>query len=135
MTRTLAAALALASGAGAAMAEGTPPEYFTGVYERVGRDGATPPGLLNDLVRMNPVPGGLAVTPCAEGAEPLFVLGFETFGDIQNLLVARQSMTVVDLWCLYGNNGANYPLLTCASGISGGTKFMLWPKPEATCGN
>lgn len=120
--------------AGEAFAEGPPPEYFTGVYERVGRDGATPPGLLNDLVRMDPVEGGLAVTVCGARSanKPLMLLDFDSFGEVQNLLVSRGGDSV-DVWCLYGNNGDNYPLLTCSGAGPGGTMFLLWPKPEAVC--
>jgi len=130
----VAAVLAVGVGLGAARAEGPPPGYFTGVYERVGRDSATPPGLLNERVRIDPVKGGLAVTSCQAGAKPLFVLTFQELGDVKNLLVARPDQPGVDLWCLYGNNGDNYPLLTCASGSGSGTKFMLWPAPDVPCG-
>ena len=132
-----AVALGLAAAAvapGPVRAEGPPPEYFTGVYERVGRDDAAPPGLLNDRVRIDPVEGGLAVSACKTGGEPLFVLEFQAFGDVTNLLVSRPGRPGPDLWCLYGNNGDNYPLLTCASGDGTGTRFTLWPAPDAPCG-
>lgn len=134
MRRALFPLLAVMPGAGAAMAEGPPADYFAGVYERVGRDGAAPPSLLNDLVRMDPVPGGLAVTVCDAGpdAPPLMVLGFEAVGDVTNLLADRRRTVEDPVWCLYGNNGDNYPLLTCSA--DSGAKFLLWPQPDAPCG-
>ncbi len=117
--------------AGAALAEGPPPEYFTGTYERVGRDAAAPPGLLNDVVRLDPVQGGLALTVCGDGPAkgPPPVLAFDAVGDVQNLLHGRDAAS--DLWCLYGNNGDNYPLLTCTS--ESGARFLLWPEPDRPC--
>ena len=130
----LAALLLLSFAAGAGLAEAPPAEYFTGVYERVGRDGAVPPGLLNDVVRIDPAPGGLAVSACGAAAgAPLYLLRFDSFGDVQNLLVSQGDEGAA-LWCLYGNDGDNYPLLTCASDGPGGAKFLLWPEPDAPCG-
>ena len=123
-------AAALLLGAGVAGAEVPPPEYFTGVYERVGRDGAVPPGLLNDLVRLDPVDGGLLMRVCGAGpSESLLVLRFDEVGDVSNLLTGREGP--FQLWCLYGNDGDNYPLLTCTS--DGGARFLMWPEPGRDC--
>ncbi|MFZ1468275.1 MAG: hypothetical protein WAT09_04765 [Paracoccaceae bacterium] len=107
-----------------------PADYFTGVYERVGRDAATPPGLVNDLVRLDPKGDRLSMTVCGGGADqPPYLLAFDTIGDVSNLLTGGPDQD--RLWCLYGNDGDNYPLLTCAGET--GSKFMLWPQPDAPC--
>ncbi len=125
-----AVALLLLTG-GVALAEGPPPEYFTGTYERVGRDGAAVPGLLNDVVRLDPVDGGLALTVCGDGPQegPPLVLAFDETGDVTNLLQGKDGP--FELWCLYANDGDNYPLLTCTS--DGGARFLLWPEPDRPC--
>jgi hypothetical protein len=127
--RTLAALLL---SAGAALAEGPPPEYFTGTYQRIGRDGASPPGLLNDPVRLDPAGEGLALRECADPVgEPVspLLLEFDRTGEVPNLLIGEQGPFQV--WCLHQNNGDNYPLLTCGS--DGGARFTLWPEPDLPC--
>ncbi len=120
----------LALCAGAAQAEGPPADYFTGVYQRVGRDSATPPGLVNDVVRLDPAPGGLALTVCGAGSgQTPFILAFDQIGDVTNLLWGGEGED--ELWCLYGNNGDNYPLLTCSS--TNESRVTLWPEPDTPC--
>ncbi len=110
--------------AGGALAEAPPPEYFTGVYERIGRDGSG--RLVNDVVRIDPGEGGLALRVCGAGAGQVpELLAFDTFGDVQNLLVSDR------LWCLFSNNGDNYPLLNCAG--TGAERATLWPEPDQPC--
>ncbi len=116
---------------GAALAEGPPPEYFTGTYERVGRNADSPPGLINDVVRLSPAPGGVALSECGAGPqEPLsLVLSFDRSGETPNLLVGTEGP--FGLWCVHGNAGDNYPFLSCTSDM--GARFLLWPEPDAPC--
>jgi hypothetical protein len=110
--------------AGAALAEAPPPEYFTGVYERIGRDGSG--RMVNDVVRIDPGEGGLVLRVCGAGAGQVPErLAFDTFGDVQNLLTGD------GLWCLFSNNGDNYPLLNCAG--DGAARATLWPEPDLPC--
>lgn len=130
MTRAAALALCLAV-AGAAGADTPSPEYFAGTYERVGRSGEAPPALLNDLVRIDPTPGGaLALRSCGTGPkEPggLLILDFDRMGEVPTLLVARNGP--FELWCQYFNDHDNYPVLTCGSDM--GARFTLWAAPAS----
>ncbi|WP_192931192.1 hypothetical protein [Gemmobacter serpentinus] len=107
-----------------------PAEYFTGTYQRVGRDGATPPGLVDDLVRIDPGAAGLELRGCAAGADaPAQRLAFDGWGEVPNLLSGGAQDP--SLWCLYHNDGNNYPLLNCAA--PDGRRFTLWPVPDMAC--
>ena len=119
--------LALLLSAGAAMAQTPPADYFTGVYERIGRDDATPPGVVNDLVRLSPAKAGLALSVCGEAADtPPVLLVFDRFGDVGNLLSTPEGADW--LGCQYFNDMDNYPMLNCHDGKGG--RFTLWPVNE-----
>lgn len=127
----LLAALLAATGATGAGAE-MPPDYFTGVYERVGRSGGgVEAALIDDLVRLGPDPagGGLLMSVClpegAPGRAPLR-LAFETFGDVPNLLSAEDGGQA--LFCQAFNDAGNYPILACQT--DAGAKFTLWAAPD-----
>ncbi len=119
-------ALALVLCAGAAGAEGPPPEYFAGVFERVGRSGDVPPVLLNDLVRIAPEgQEGLRVMPCA-GDDPPLILTFDRFGEVSNLLSTPEGQDW--LGCQFFNDMDNYPILNCHGGD--GSLVTFWPSNE-----
>lgn len=120
---SLAAVLTLVPLTGAA-GPGVPgPDYFNGLYARIGRDGATPPALIDDLVRLEPDGTGLKLKSCAAAD---VALRFDPWSEIVNLIVAEPAAR--GLWCLFHNNGDNYPLLTCAD--EDGRRFTLWPLAE-----
>lgn len=109
-----------------------PPDYFTGVYERVGRDAGAPAGLVNDRVRLDPDAEGtgLELRHCGRATKaPEARLAFESFGEVSNLLNGGSADP--DFWCLYHNDGNNYPLLTCAA--PDGRRVTLWPAPDMPC--
>ena len=128
-------ALPLAFLATVAGAEGQlpPPDYFTGVYERVGRSGGDAPVLVDDLVRLIPAPGGegLILRPCAAGGTEVS-LRPESFGDVSNLLSTPAGQDW--LGCQYFNDMDNYPILNCHDGRGG--RITLWPANdrETACG-
>ena len=115
--------MAVAASAGAGAAEPPPAEYFSGLYIMIGRDGAVPPGLVNEEVVLRPEGAGLAVATCdgAGGA-----LTFDSFGDLDNLL--RGSIGHRAVWCMAHNNGDNYPLITCRG--EGAERLTLWPQAD-----
>ncbi|GAB1363611.1 hypothetical protein MASR1M32_28470 [Rhodobacter sp.] len=123
----LALALALCSGS-AALAEQSYPDlsYFTGVYERVGRDAGTPPALINDLLRITPAADGKGLTvrscdPLAHEGWPLELRPGE-FDEVPNILEGKDGP--FGFWCQFFNDHSNYPVLTCASQM--GARFTLW---------
>lgn len=126
--KAAAAALLLAVTAQQAMAEDNRPDpsYFTGVYERVGRDAQTPPGLIDDLLRIDPTADGwgIVIRPCdggpAEGG-PL-ELRPSGYDEVPNILEGKDGP--FGLWCQYFNDHSNYPVLTCVSEM--GARFTLW---------
>ncbi len=94
-----------------------PPDYFAGLYERVGRSGGgVEAALIDDLVRLAPDPagGGLLMSVClpdgAPGRAPLR-LAFETFAEVPNLLFAQGEGAA--LFCQFFNDAGNYPILAC----------------------
>ena len=98
---------------------GTPgPDYFVGVYERVGRAADQSP--LNDLMTITPNGQNLAITACTGDA---LNLSFGPAFEIVNVMTGSQGGDLVQ--CLFHNNGYNYPILTCRS--EGGAAFTLWP--------
>jgi hypothetical protein len=100
---------------------GTPgPAYFNGTYERIGRDGADPAVLINDLVTIRPAGRTVVVAGCS-GLD--VVLGFGPAFEVENLMSGHQGD--VDVSCLFHNNGYNRPVLTCRAGD--GATFTLWP--------
>lgn len=119
------AALVLALCAGAAGAEGLPPpDYFAGLYQRVGRSGEADPVPVDDLVRLIPAPDGkgLILRPCAAG-EGEIALRQDRFGDVSNLLSTPEGQDW--LGCQYFNDMDNYPILNCQDGEGG--LLTLWP--------
>lgn len=126
--RRAIALLALMPGMAMADGERPPAEYFTGVYERVGRTADAEPGLLNDLVRLAPDPQGqgLLMTICAPegapGTTPL-LLRWDEFGDLANLLSADEGGA--GLYCQYFSDAGNYPVIACGTG-NGVGRYTLW---------
>lgn len=101
-----------------ALADVPPADYFTGVYERIGRSAGPKPGLLNDLWRIDPAQGGtLALSPCGS-TDPTAALRFTRIGELTNLLQGEGG-----LWCQFFNDGGNYPLLSC--GAEDGTAYQM----------
>jgi hypothetical protein len=105
-----------------------PPEYFTGPYQRVGRTGGDSPELLNDRVRLDPLPDGqgVALRRCQGGgtavpAEPPLELRPDPEGEVPNILQGKEGPFA--LWCQYFNDYGNYPVLVCASDM--GAAFTL----------
>lgn len=111
------------------LAEVPPPDYFTGVYERVGRRGTEPPELVNDLIRITPDRhGDLVISPCvAGGNDPILdrdsTLDFVGFGDVENLLATREG----EPWlaCQFFNDMDNYPIIACHGASD--QLITLWP--------
>jgi hypothetical protein len=122
MTARAAAAVGLALLAAPASAgPGVPgADYFRGLYERVGREGGDRPRLFDDHVRIVPDGTNLSVTSC--DAPPLRLV-FDPWSEIVNLLAGEDADG--PLWCLFHNNGDNYPILTCRSAAGGA--WTLWP--------
>lgn len=105
---------------------GTPgPAYFSGIYERVGRDAA---GVLqNDLMQIVPAGNSLNLSACnGDKVQMNFGPAFE----IVNLMTGAQGPDDYD--CLFHNNGYNRAILTCRS--QGGAAFTLWPTDATTLG-
>ncbi len=125
----IASALVLAvTMAAPAQAEPPPPEYFTGVYERIGRSGGEDPTLLNDLWRIDPSGSELRLTPC-RGKAPARLLRFDRFGDLDNLLSGPDG-----LWCQFFNDGGNYALLSCGAEDGLAVQFrVVTDSREAGC--
>lgn len=116
-----------------AVAEQTRPDpsYFTGVYERVGRNAASPPGLINDLVRITPAATGwgFVMQDCAVPADPGAALDMRPSGydEVPNIVEGKDGPFQV--WCQYFNDHSNYPILTCASDM--GARYTLWAVTDA----
>ncbi len=126
------AALLAGAGPGGAGADVPPPEYFSGLYERVGRSGGgVEAALIDDLVRLVPDPagGGLLMSVClpegAPGRAPLR-LAFETFAEVPNLLFAQGEGPA--LFCQFFNDAGNYPILACQT--EDGARYTLWAAPD-----
>jgi hypothetical protein len=123
------AALVLLMAAGAAQAKpGTPgPQYFSGVYERVGRDNSA--ALLNDQVMISALGAGVVIRAC-RGAQ--LRMGFGPAFEINNLMTGARDGVAME--CLFHNNGYNRPILTCRA--KDGTAFTLWPTAavDLACG-
>lgn len=119
MRRALTLAAGVALGAGMALAgPGVPgAAWFTGLYERVGRDGA---GALDDRVYLAPERGNLRMTAC--GAADV-QLGFDPYGLRENSIVSGRDAGALS--CLFHNDGYNRPVITCRSDT--GERFTLWP--------
>lgn len=98
---------------------GTPgPAYFSGIYERVGRDAG---GVLqNDLMQIAPAGNGVTLRACTGDA---VAMSFGPAFEIVNLMTGAQGADAYD--CLFHNNGYNRPILTCRS--QAGAAFTLWP--------
>jgi|GEM_PF-1532864 len=123
----LAPAIALVAALAAAPAlagPGTPgPDYFRGLYERVGRDGASPRGAIDDEVRIDPDGQSLTLRAC--GMLPL-KLRFAPWSLGENFLSGQAHGDIVV--CQFHNNGDNLPILTCESAM--GARYTLWPSPS-----
>lgn len=99
---------------------GTPgPAWFTGVFERVGRDASG--GLLDDQVSVRPYGDGLEIVACG-GQDS--ILSFGPAFEIVNLLSGSRGQAAME--CLFHNNGYMRPILTCRA--DDGAAFTLWPK-------
>jgi hypothetical protein len=112
------------------MAEPPSPEYFTGTFERVGRTADVPAHLMNDVVRLDPLPDGTGVmlTRClTTGPEPGLALRYDLFGEVPNLLTGKEGP--FEVWCQYFNDYGNYPVLICGS--DAGARFTLIAQPDA----
>lgn len=98
-------------------------EFFTGLYERVGRDEAG--SFLNDLVRIDPKGSELVLSDCPDpaAADPV-IFHFESIFETDNFLAGQWGTT--ELWCQFNNDGQNYAILNC--GTDGGARFTLWPQ-------
>jgi hypothetical protein len=100
-------------------------EYFTGLYERVGRDAAGK--LLNDFVRLDASGDSLAMTICPTTPSELtgpFTLRYSDASEVENFVSGKEGP--FELWCQYFNDSQNYPILNCSS--DGGALFTLWPQ-------
>jgi hypothetical protein len=101
---------------------GTPgPDWFRGLYERVGRTGDEPAGVIDDRVAIEPVGQGLLLRGC-DGPEVRLV--FDPWHEAANFLAGTDGRR--QFACLFHNNGDNYPILTCE--VSDGARFTLWPQ-------
>lgn len=120
MTAVVRLAVILAGLAGAATAgPGVPgPDWFTGVYERVGRDAGQ--AALDDRVRLAPEGVDLRMTACTG---PDLRIHFDPYGLRENALVAGQGAAALS--CLFHNDGYSRPVITCRS--EQGQRFTLWP--------
>ena len=120
-----ACALLMIALVGQALAKvGTPgPAWFTGTYERVGRDGSG--ALLNDEVGLAPLGDGLQIMACG-GQDS--VLSFGPAFEIVNLLSGSRGQVPMD--CLFHTDGHSRPILTCRA--KDGASFTLWPLPNDT---
>jgi hypothetical protein len=116
----VAAAALTVAGLPAGAGPGSPgPDYFAGLYERVGRDRFGLP--LNDRVRIDPEGQGLSVEGCSGGA---LRLGFAPWSLGENFLSGRAAAGEVFV-CQFHNDGDNRPIFNCRSGE--GSKLTLWP--------
>lgn len=97
---------------------GTPgPQYFSGIYERIGRAGGK---LVDDLVQITPAGQGVVFRGCHGAAVRM---GFGPAFEVNNLMTGAVAGVEVD--CLFHNNGYNRPILTCR--VHDGGAFTLWP--------
>lgn len=121
MRRAAATLAVVVAGLPAVAGPGVPgADYFTGLYSRVGRDGGNPSGLIDDEVLVMPDGGNLAIEECGGGRTKLV---FSPFSEIENLLEGNTAQGW--LYCLFHNNGQNYPILTCQA--EDGALYTLWP--------
>lgn len=98
---------------------GTPgPAYFSGIYDRVGRDAGG--SLQNDQMQIEPAGQGVHLIACTK---EMVQMNFGPAFEIVNLMTGTQGADEVD--CLFHNNGYGRPILTCRS--QGGAAFTLWP--------
>ncbi len=119
----LAVAAVLAGGLAlpAAAKLGTPgAAYFVGAYEQVGRDGASPPGLINRVARIDLDGRRMVLRDCA-GVQGW--LDFDpSFDAVNGMVGATGGQQTI---CQFHNNGYNLPILTCD--VRDGGRFTLWP--------
>lgn len=125
-SRFLSATTALAAAlfaTGPAVAQVSPADFFTGLYERVGRDDSGAP--INDLVRLDPVGEGfqLLLCPIADGAPPLIALEFAQAFESDNFLAGPSEAPA--LYCQFNMDPQNYAILNCSN--TTGALFTLWP--------
>ncbi|MDZ4312133.1 MAG: hypothetical protein U1A24_16415 [Cypionkella sp.] len=108
---------------------GTPgPAYFSGSYERIGRQGGDAM-LQNDRVTIAPDGQGVVIAGCTGAA---LTMSFGPAFEVTNLMTGTQAGVTVE--CLFHNNGYNRPILTCRA--ADGAAFTLWPLPAGAvaCG-
>ena len=117
----LAVLLAAAAGSPALSKVGTPGlAYFAGAYQRVGRDGARPANLIDDVVILGLSEGRLSRTGCP--GRDMWLVHDPSF-DYANRLIGRADGIPLD--CQFHTAGGERPILTCAAGDGG--LFTLWP--------
>jgi hypothetical protein len=97
--------------------------WFAGHYDRIGRDGGTPPRRLYDSVTLSFRGDRIEMIDC-DGRRMQLI--HDPSFDYSDHLVGYLDGTPLD--CQFRNNGAGRPVLTC-SGESGAS-FTLWPLPE-----
>jgi hypothetical protein len=118
-------AVGLVLGAGGAGAEVPPADFFTGRYAAVGRDESEPPRLIDGWIDLAPGGKGLEVSTCdGAGGHLDFVSMFEA----DNFLAGHIGRWR-DVWCLFANDGNNYPMINCAT--EDGLRLTLWPGVDA----
>ncbi|MCR8726306.1 hypothetical protein [Frigidibacter sp. ROC022] len=120
MIRCLRLSMILGLVATTALADRPPPEFFQGRYRVVGRDAATPPKLIDEDVRLEVAGKGLTSHLCGR---PEGRMDYDSIFEADNFLHGGVGPWVV--WCLYTNNGSNYPILNC--GGDAGELFTLFP--------
>ncbi len=127
-----AVVIALAVGLGFTMparADLPPLDYFTGYYERVGRDAEGK--LMEGYVHLNAVGDALQLAECPLSAlEPPMSLAYDNTFETPNFISGRKGP--FRMACQFFNDSQNYPILNCWS--DGGALFTLWPRgSESGC--
>ncbi len=102
-------------------------DYFTGLYERIGRDAEGK--LLQGFVRLDVEGATLQLSQCpSSGLAPPLTLAYDDTFETPNFLSGREGP--FQLACQYFNDSQNYPILNCRS--DGGAVFTLWPMGSET---
>lgn len=119
----ITALLAVALGAGSVLpAASQELDYYTGLYEAVGRDASKTPKLLNFMVRLEPEDDVLRVQTCgADDGEMK-----RERGEVGDSMVG--TIAGSQYFCRVYNNGDNYAHLACNGEL--GELLTLWPTME-----
>lgn len=114
------------SATGPAVAQVPPADFFTGLYERVGRDADGE--LISDFVRLDPAGEGLKMSLCpiSDSAAPLAELYLATFEGVDLLII---SLGDTEIWCEFYKHEGSYAMIFC-EGVDSKEKFTLWPLPN-----